>query len=299
MSEKNLPEVTIDDTTGFKSALFLNISEMYNSRGPKEILDSVESSRLSIESWTPGTTPKGAEKRKNESNFRFCLSRDLLQRLEEASPITVYAEKKTKTAEVFLQGCDEVNEADDFPREFTEKEIGDDYLNELNYLQTPSNFLRSHDFNFDEVAKVLNFGEESEEMNKNPYNCKALDPNSVSGNSRICLAANSSTGSTNSSDSNSVKESNSLKLNPAFNTSPYFPLSKNTKFNKFNTVFNFSVYGYDDKGLASNLKNFSPNANNMICNNVNMYGKNGWICLSCHNFNYESNIYFTISSCEV
>ena len=60
MSEKNLPEVTIDDTTELKSALFLNISEVDNSRSAKEILNSVESSRVSIESWTPGTTPKGA-----------------------------------------------------------------------------------------------------------------------------------------------------------------------------------------------------------------------------------------------
>jgi hypothetical protein len=294
MSEKNLPEVTIDDTTGFKSALFLNISEMYNSRGAKEILDSVESSRLSIESWTPGTTPKGAEKRKNESNFRFCLSRDLLQRLEEASPITVYAEKKSKTPDVFLQGCDEVNEGNDFQREFTEKDLGDDYLNdlhELNDLHTPSNFIKSQDFNYDEVARVLNFGEESEDLHKNVYNCRAFDQSSIVGNNMNNLAANSSTGSTNSSDSNSVNRINSLKLNPAFNTSPYFPLTKNNKFNKFNTVFNFSVYGYEDKGLSSNHKNLNPNSNTMICSTVNMYGKNGWICLSCHNFNYESNFF--------
>lgn len=236
MSEKNLPEMTFEETAGFKSALFLNICDMYS---PKEILDSVESSRLSIESWTPGSTPKGAEKRKNESNFRYCLSRDLLQRLEEASPISIYQEKNEINSEIYLQGCDEVNEV--FENDYTEK--------------VNSHLKNTNENLLEDVVRCLNFSEESEEL-KN----------------KIDTNANSSSGSTNSSvnSTGNISTINSLKFNSA--AVPYFPHSKNNKFNKFNPICNFNFY------------NIRPN-------NVNMYGKNGWICPSCQNFNYESNFF--------
>ncbi len=306
MSEKCLPEVTYEETPGFKSALFLNLSDPYNCRTPKrkDILDSVESCRLSIESLTPGTTPKGTEKRKQDSNFRFCLSRDLLQRLEESSPFTYYSERKGLASDVCLQGCDDENDA--FQKEFTDADLrfSDD--------STPSTFLnsdqsrgRDYELQNEEVAKVLSFSDEENKHNFGKILGSVTNPKS---------GGNNSTDSSVNTSGN-IDGVNSLKLNSALNAAPYFPLSKSNKFNKFNAANSFASVNSFVSGLEGkcfnginglNLSHISSNGINCIngvslsnvtnvpngspFNNVNMYGKAGWICISCQNFNYESKI---------
>jgi hypothetical protein len=94
------PVTRQENNQGFNKALFLNIPEFNQSslNSKKDIRDSSESIRLSIESLTPGTTPKGTEKQKFESTFKFCLAKDLIKMLEDEIPSkeSIFEEAKSK-----------------------------------------------------------------------------------------------------------------------------------------------------------------------------------------------------------
>ena len=307
MSEKCLTEVTYDEHPGFSHALFFNMTDYDCTTPIRDISDSVENSRLSIESLTPGTTPKGTEKRKHDSNFKFCLSQDLLQRLEANSPFNTYRERKGNVPDIFLSGGDEACEEDEnFEKEY-----------ELRNFPTPStvensNLYSSHfdrkgePFSYDGVNKKLNFNKENENVNMHTKGASNTNFSFNSFNTGANLGVFSSFGKSLSNVYNVNQqffinsENNSNGNSNSNNTSGV----KAKDFNKFNNIpFGFNASHSDGKNVTKNLLNAINNSQaqgnmnmintgniNGVNSTINMYGKNGWICLFCKNFNYEGKI---------
>ena len=351
MSEKGLPEISYEEHPGFKSALFLNMSDYHpNCLSPQNDINSIESCRLSIESLTPGTTPKGTEKRKCDSNFRFCLSKDLLQRLEESSPFNHYGERNGQASDVCLTGCEDITEEGGKCAEIFEEVQRRSILGKINMGSTadsgthftPSTFPSDHSLlessnvndhhNYhhndhneqegsyiqDEVARKLNFNKENEP--------------SFSFNVPLGNFSSSFTGQMGVFSSFGKGVSNLYNIHQTYymgqannpNNKNFDSACKGSNgFNKFSHIpFNFNsdcknggkgyinlmtptVNGFINSGVTggavSGLSNVSAlnlsKASSATANpSINMYGKNGWICAYCKNFNYESKSLDNINS---
>jgi hypothetical protein len=297
MSDNHLPEVTTyEEHPGFRSALFLNLTDYYNNTTPqKDYKEDTQSCRLSIESMTPGTTPKGTEKKKNDDlSFKFCLSKDLMKRLEESSPFNVYSEKR-----LVNDIC--LSNADDFIEEDERENVLQDYTGRFLFgnenFSTPSTNEQTMFFAMKnsemrencEVIKKLNFFNSDQKENKEnegPKHCH-----------------NSSSNYTNLVNNLGVFSSYGKNCGNVYSFShPYFMSStngnSNTNGNCFNKFSNSASSGFSDGKITpkslinvlNGVNNLSPNQQNCsqgVNGNINMYGKSGWICLFCKNFNYE------------
>ena len=300
MSEKCLPEVNYQEHPGFQSALFLNLSDYYNCATPKrDMKEGTESCRLSIESLTPGTTPKGAEKRKSDSSFKFCLSKDLMKRLEESSPFNVYSERKGLVSDICLSGCDELCE--DEEAIYDRENVLQDYTGRCLFgnegYATPSTYEQSRYFSMqheggDGVMKTLNFGGSEGKENKEHRENKENEGSMLNPSCYSSLINNLGVFSSFGKNVNNVYNLNQpYYYNSVANSS----CGNSTNFNKFNGMPFNSDSKVVPKSLLNVLHSVQPsnhqNPGNNCNTNINMYGKNGWICLFCKNFNYEGIVY--------
>jgi hypothetical protein len=293
MSEKYLPEIIYEEQLGFKSALFLNMSDYYpNCTTPKktnDIRDSCESVRLSIESLTPGTTPKGAEKRKNDSQFRFCLSNDLLMRLEESSPFNVYAERKgTMGSDVFLGEIEEEEGNDSGDKDTTEEDmqmrsiIGEKrkYFNKFTPSTLPSGGSEIEDgkvFNGEEFSKKLNFGK-CEEKNEKESQRKEIN---VGKNIR-----SSSQYPINNTFNAPINTINTYSSNlGVFNSYGKNTTNTNTNINSSSTLNNVNNLYNSNQGQGQSLGN-NNNNNNLMNNPFNFMKSQQQINTN----NYQNNL---------
>jgi hypothetical protein len=263
MSDNNLPEI---EHQGFPSALFLNMSEFYpNCKTPKrELSETIDSCRLSIESLTPRTTPKGSEKRVNDSNFKYCLSKDLLQKLEENSPFTNYPELNGKISDVCLleeEGIEEDEEIEEKNDPFSNFSPNT-FPSESSVYGYPYQNNCDAKYEHDKMIKVINLG------HGEISNLSNLQGICYSGfNQRLFTSFGKRIGS---------------GYNFNFNLNPSFFNNSATYSNKLNQL---PLQNY-----SSNLLNYNNTSLNQINDqNVNMYGKCGWVCSFCKNFNFESN----------
>jgi hypothetical protein len=290
MSEKCLTEVSYDEHPGFSSKLFFNMSDYTNCLTPKRDANDFETSRLSIESLTPGTTPKGTEKIRTDSNFRFCLSKDLLQRLEQSSPFTVYSDRKGLVPDIFL-GCE--NDDENFEKN---SNLSDGHK----FLATPSTIENSNiftsiydkqaeNYSKDSCVKKLNFNKENESgalLTNSNSNYVYNTYNTACANLGVLSSFGKNVGNVYS-----VNQQYFINPNNGINSNGSNLLPKDFNFN--NIPFNFSHS--DSKNTSKSMINtLLPQCNENMFNGsnttINMYGKNGWICLFCKNFNYEGNI---------
>jgi hypothetical protein len=271
MSDMSLPKI---EQQGFPNSLFLNMSEFYpNCKTPKRELphETIDCSRLSIESLTPGTTPEGSEKKK-DSNFKFCLSKDLLQRLEENSPFTNYSEKNGKFPDICLLDEDNIPEDE----EIEEKNRSLSYFTSTTLPSKSSDCGYSSrknceaKYEHDDVTKMLNFeqGEISNFSNLQVFSYSGMNQGMFNNFGKNFGGA--------------------YTMNVNFNPI-YFTSSGCISTNKYNQL--------PVQNLTKNLFNLNNSSLNQINDQtVNMYGKSGWVCCFCKNFNYESiHFYYLIS----
>lgn len=288
MSDTYLPEVSYEEHPGFQSALLLNMSEYYpNHQTPKkDLLDSVESCRLSIESLTPGTTPRAAEK-KGASNFHFCLSKDLMQRLETSSPYPVYSERNGLTSDLcFLNAESEAEgKVEDEEKIKSSEQIGLEYNQKSSFfnfcknsnastLETAHSRKRCEYHLDDDMVRTLSFEAFEEESEKN---ANSTNYNSAVFNNNLHQGVFSSYGKNITSNAGRV-------MNNMFINSAFYP--------KNGSLVNNGGYNAQAAGYSKFAPMYEGAMPNMMDNNqkvnLNMYGKNGWVCGVCNNFNYES-----------
>lgn len=306
MSDTYLPEVNayseIEEKTckGFRSALFLNmsISEFYPNcetpnKGEVGRAESRRMSNLSMESInTPGTTPKANRDSTRGSGVNCWLSKDLLQRLEESSPFNVHSNRNDRG--VVSDVCFDNEECMDF------SSGGNNQISTTGHSNT--NYTSNkYDSKFDdEVARTLNFDddveEEKEKKNTTGCNSKGQGNNNnpymtgnINNNGNLGLGTFMNV---NMNINMNMHLYNPLFTHPFYNKSFIQPVnaSNQKNFNKFNPV------PFPQANFNQNIFNFT-NPNNtptIIDQNVSMYGKNGWVCGHCKNFNYESKSIFLL-----
>lgn len=109
MADNFLDIIDFEHLPGFNNALFVSVPKFGSNMSTpmKDYLDA-DVSKLSID-CTPNKTPKTSDQ---NLNFKFCLTKDLLTRLDETSPVTVYkrCDPHTKTSEIFLSSIKDIKE---------------------------------------------------------------------------------------------------------------------------------------------------------------------------------------------
>lgn len=266
MSEKFLPQLNREEHAGFSSALFINLCDYERCNTP--VRDSVGSMKLSIESFTPGHTPK-ADKKFSESNFKFCLSKDLLARLSECSPMKTNEEREERHrrgSDIYLASCslNSLNEEDE----------GNKYEEKLNF-ETPSAYPSTY---YSEEGKSLNMSPEEFYSNPTKNSFDKFEKDS------------------NFDEMTKQYKSENVKKKINFEESP----DRSNQGSVGNLVGNMNV---NTNGLQNrvfyNYPNFSSNTcsqENPFKNSTFMYGKPGWTCTLCKNFNYEGKFFLKFFS---
>lgn len=299
MSEKFLPRVDYQEESGFRTALFVSLPFMEpNYRTPVRDYKEEEYSMLSIE-ITPGTTPKAGNRQATVSNF---LSRDLLRKLEDGSPVKLHSKaEQSSGADIFLVNCEGENEDNQYDFEASMKMLCGNqslYNNESNSTAEKSQrnmILR------DDCEKL------SSEKKAYPFYADQNFSNNI--NSPVYY--------------NDEYFSTPIKN---LNAREYELESKDMRSNYFTEdttrMFNNLTIKSDEKDMKNNmtgnqayynmvyginsqlLNNYKQNYNNNMMGNVgaqtakptalnnNPLGKQGWVCISCNNFNYESKLFF-------
>jgi hypothetical protein len=95
MSDDCLPIISIQEQNGFQSALFLDLHNYDPKIQSNKACETPDTFRLSIESFS-NMTPK-------DCSFKFCLSKDLLEKLEENTPKKAFnCNSDLKFEDIFL-----------------------------------------------------------------------------------------------------------------------------------------------------------------------------------------------------
>ena len=133
MTDNILDIVEFEHIPGFNNALFISVPK-FGSNMSTPMNDNLDAdlSKLNID-FTPNKTPKTSDQ---NLNFRFCLTKDLLTRLDEVSPATVYkrCDPQTKTSEIFLNCVKDIKEEAEDDEESQKKNASKMSLN------TPYNY---------------------------------------------------------------------------------------------------------------------------------------------------------------
>jgi hypothetical protein len=268
----------VNEARGFSSALFINLTRYEpNCLTPKrDAMDSFD--KLSIESSTV-TTPTSSEKR--ESKFKFCLSKDLLRRLDEESPI-----RKAKDNDNQTVLCPLVLDDEQTYSQSTKNENNSDSSFEPNGLfrrQVLNSFSTNNaTSDSDSNMTPLKNDSSSEKSANGKSNTTGNDNEKISFEKTI-----SQGNSTSSKVDASILPSNFSQFNQAQEDTSLI----NNKFNDVtqNCLMGNGFYNNSLMFLYGNMNGGGMN-NNYAMQNININGKNGWICLLCSNFNYESKI---------
>lgn len=260
----------LENHKGFRSALFVNFPTYDPNNKIKNILDSAESVRLSIESMTPNTAER--KQAPCESNFKFCLSKDLMQRLEENSPLKACNAKGGLTGpDICLIKCaDEQNSDEDLQdrSEFFEYDVMSE-----NIFRNPilSNYSLNTQKNSHDV--ITNTPYTSQDVFNPEPNFSYQVPDK-----KLIIEGVSS--------NNIQAESYYPSFNRYQNNGIF-----NCKNNSNNLVNSQQIKNYIQNNINGNNINYNAitNINGAITTSI-VNGKFGWYCTACKNFNYEGNI---------
>jgi hypothetical protein len=294
----HLAEAQEIEERGFRTALFINLNR-YDPNCCTPQRDAIDNfDKLSIESSTPvANTPRPHEKR--QSNFKFCLSQDLLKRLAEESPI-----KTTKDEEMDLGNCVFALEDEEIENQLNKNENNSDCSYEPSGLfrRPVINSFSTNNATSDSECiltpqKNDSFTENSESNPKSKSTGKFTEDKNHIAEEKIGLSACNECekkiceGSTTSCKTNfTILTSCFANMNK---TSDELCLgSKNNKFNNVsqNHITNNNFYNNPYMMLYGNMNNGNNINYNYGVGTININGKNGWICIICNNFNYESKI---------
>jgi hypothetical protein len=293
-----------NEDRGFRTALFINLTR-YDPNCVTPQRDATDNfDKLSIESSTPvATTPRSHEKR--ESNFKFCLSRDLLRRLEEESPIKRRREEELEDVNNCLLALDD----EEIESHSTKNENNSDCSSEPNSLfrRPILNSFSTNNATSDSECNLTpqkndSFTENSELKGKSKSTGKLVEEKNSLSDEQIAInncqecERNICEGSTISCKNNSaILTTKFTNLNKAGDDLCLG--SKNNKFNNAsqNFLMSSSFYNNPYMLLYGNMNGRNSVNYNYGVGTININGKNGWICLLCNNFNYESkNIFIKI-----
>jgi hypothetical protein len=282
-----------DSSNGFMSALYMNLS-IYdpNKKSPcvykKDIKDSVESVRLSIESFTPKKTPGGGDK---FSNFRFCLSKDLMQRLDENSPLKINRSKTLTNKEINMNNdlfkivsCSE--------EDLGKSTLSSDDEDSCSFI-TPSTICSTNPLGDESESREIDHLNYNHYISNNYYSEEVLKK----------LSENNQSTFMRSNSMNNMNNMNNVNMrNVSIINNMGRKLSGNT-INQVGHGSNMMLYNnalqqlYMQK-LSQNCftpsnhfpqQHFNMGAQQNIPTNTSKTTK-GWICASCNNFNYEIRI---------
>jgi hypothetical protein len=274
-----------EEETGFKCALFFLNSEIDKSFSTpkKEILKNEINLDLSLE--TKSVNSECEEHNKNEISANFCIGRDLMRKLNESSPAyaKTFISKLSSNKSIGRVGEIQSKEAKDRnpveENEITNKQIEKLMNSRLNNQEhhkegSPSTNYASEeiprfDFSFDTIN-------EPKEMN--------------------CAYTNYQFNNANYSTMN-LNEQNYF-LNPMISSGNQCA----TGLNMFSQNFylnSFSNYNSLNASRQLNYQNFQKAYQTNHNVETFMYGKQGWICYICKNFNYDSKFKFKYSSSKM
>jgi len=289
-----------NEDRGFRTALFINLTKYYPNcvTSQRDAIDNFD--KLSIESNTPATsTPKSHEKR--ESNFKFCLSKDLLRRLEEESPIKRRRMEEAEDINNCLLALDE----EEIESHSIKNENNSDCSSEPNGLfrRPILNSFSTNNATSDSECNLTphkndSFTENSELNGKSKSSGKLVEEKNSLSEEQIALNT-----CPECEKNNCEGTTMNCKNNPAIFTSKYINRasddlclgSKSDKFNNtssHNFLMNSNFYNNPYMLLYNNMNGGNCMNYNYGVGSININGKNGWICLVCNNFNYESKNIF-------
>ena len=277
-----LDKTDFDSYPGFRSALFFNLSSYeHKYETPKK--ECSDSCLISLEA-TPVQTPKGADKLND--NFKFCLSKDLMDKLEESSPLKPCNSKNDlfSDSEVCLIKNEDSDENGGEIKGNGKKGYSDFFEFPGNIFQN-SNLNGSNGSNGNGYQHKASNDTPSTFPSENESDCKSAiaDQKSLrhSNTDEICRKLNFANASINNSE-----EKGGVGIEN-INAESYYP--NPSRYNVHN------IYG--SRHSYPNFKNQNKDEidNNSNGNGIRVInGKSGWICWFCKNFNYESKLLFLI-----
>lgn len=205
---------------------------------------------------------------KNLNDFNNCLSNDLIQKLEQSSPV----KSIRSCSDIFIPknslNCTKDEKESDFLFEIKEKH----WKSKLN--DTISSFGFNQGFCF------YNTNHCPQNQNKNNINNNLASH--IGGNlSHIAYP------SSNLKSNNSRLNRSAHSIHPTFNTDSNSNSRDNQFSNYLNTKHSFSL-NTKSMNISSGIP-LSKTKSVIPFNNV-FTGKKGWFCNGCKNFNFESNI---------
>jgi hypothetical protein len=295
---ENSAEVECEfEEKGFNTALYINLTK-YNPDCVTPKSDGLDNfDRLSIESSSLVTSPRAHEKR--ESKFKFILSKDFLRRLSEESPLRYRKDNEEEVAKNLFVLDDEDIESRSTKNENTSDcSFEPKVLFKRPVLNSFSTNVATSDSEVNSLGhKNDSFTENYESIRKSKSSSKSAEHKNSLKEEQIILS------NFNDSDKNITDAAaSSCKNNTTILTNSYTNFnkqnddmclgSKNNKFNNVTQNFMMSNGFYNNPYLllCGNLNGNSSINGNYGMGNININGKNGWICFVCNNFNYESKI---------
>jgi hypothetical protein len=285
MSEKQILDGE-NDITGFKSALFLDPMQCDQDVNIQTLPEKLGSLNIGSEYVLSNkTTPKSSDTKLNE--YKNFLTKDLLQHLDESpTKPKVNLASLRRTSELYMSG----GEDEEIPKQ----------QHSLFYHQRQGlskNLEKGVEDEMNAKCQYYEMGNgcfnHQQSLSYNPYNPNIFIPSDIENNYNP-LSPNYEKG-----------QGRLKKLSPNENYS-FIPknfeaegLKQNVGiFNPTNTLTrnipSFFPKNIDQKGQCQSQGQVRtvPKADD---NKSFMYGKTGWICSMCKNFNYESNIPLTFS----
>ena len=306
------------DSYGFRSALFIDVPD-YEL---KSINEGIENMKLNYqnEQVTPSTPLMTSDR------FKNCIPEDLFKRLEESSPVKSRVSGPHKMSDFGIISCkeadDEIQQNDEGDKEEPKEQI----LNLQNFSKTKNFKLKAQLMNKtedyeDDLFKSDSFPQFNNEIPFSPLGMdkfKALKKDSspiynyYDGTteylSQSFLNEYGRNDDNNNNQFNYLRKNDNpdyMSYNAMYNSSqkvnymenyPHF--NQQRSFPNPNEYLNYNAEpGYVDNSYSDINNSGKKSSNGDSSSNkkssedsyiVEMFGKRGWICDSCNNFNYES-----------
>jgi hypothetical protein len=274
-----------NDISGFKNALFINPMQCDQEMGIHSLPERLESLNIGTDYvLSSKTTPKSSDTKLNE--YKNFLTKDLLQHLDESptKPKATLASLR-RTSELYMSG----GEDEEIPKQqhslFYQQRQGLSKNPEKDIEDLHNEMYMKAQQSYDNHVNMCSGG-----LTYNPYNPNVFIPSDI----EVCNLTSSP------EDCNGYHRSSSRikKLSP---NEDYSFIPKNFEADGFKQ--NVGVFNPTNT-LTRNIPSFFPkniDSKSQVKtvpkvgdNKSFMYGKTGWICSMCKNFNYESK-YFPIN----
>ena len=297
-----------NNTKGFSTALLLNVSPLENN---KEFNEPIENNRLNI----------SANALQSDSNMKDFLSLDLLEKIDSISPFEKNKENKNKLNEknfelnkicsksnsFSLNSSGSVNEDESI--EIIDNEEKKPILNTMKKINEENQYNiknKNDNINFNNISNVNNninlyfpidYKNKNiilNSINNNLINNSSFNPN-VSNNYNINNHPNNLyqnfkfnniyNFNNNNSNNFSLYQSNQNKINKKQIKKLKINDNNNINNNGYNNNYNYNI-NKNNKNENSNEQNQKKIKESDYI--IEMFGRVGWICEQCNNFNYDT-----------